>query len=115
MGLYFSEARAPGMGGRSYNVGGYTLKERIPADAFGVILFVRHDKEADQCYVVYVSSGNAAEETKKEIERGAVIEKGATRVFIHYENDTSAVREIEEDIKHGSPECFEPIGCNKPG
>jgi hypothetical protein len=101
---------AVGASGNQYPLFFNLIGQEIPEDKEGIFLFCRNFKENWE--VIYVGSGKVKYETEKILKEGKVIEKGATHIYFHVDNDNESRFRKEADIIAGNQECYEPTGCN---
>ncbi len=112
MALYIQTIKAVGASGEKYSLLNFPLGDEIPYELEGIYLFSRYKGELENWEIVFIGNGNIKEETDKLIKEGCVIEKGATHIMVHVDNDEKSQIRKKIDMIEGNPECYEPYGYN---
>jgi hypothetical protein len=106
------EISVKGGSGEKYPLSMYSIDDEIPSNLEGVYIFAKRETGMITGEVIYIGQGNVKKQTETIINKGCVVEKGATHIFV-FENEDEQLRiKQETDILLGSPECYEPTGCN---
>jgi hypothetical protein len=103
-----------GISGESYVFGVFPINTNFTPSIDGNYIFAKQLQ--DGWHAVYIGEGDIKDRTEDHIHEGCVVEKGATHIHAHPNNNKNERKVEESDLLAKHTEAYKPKGCNvKPG
>ena len=99
-----------GSSGKKYEFTVYSVDTMFDLGQKGNYIFAKVVNDIWQA--VYIGEGDLRERTESHKYNSYVLQKGATHIHVHINNDEQSRKDEETDLLVENLEAYEPKGCN---